>query len=220
MKLWKDAVWICSLVCVMSLISLFILKSCSSSGLAYDISIGVFSSAFVVFVLNFVNYFAERRKAIRFIIYRANSYAQKLGLFSSELTMHMEQLPSELDAESVNSLLTNEKLFESASRLCGEYSELLLFGDGFYPLVQDMCEINRKISKLLDDFSSINLIVSQYKFFYDRHNNPLTNSSFANDIKKFGSELWLLSFKNSANIVFPFTVLMNDLTKWYSRGML
>ena len=220
MKLWRNAVCLTLIVCIVSLILLFVFHSYIPLGIWYDISLGVFSSAFVVFILNFVTYFSERRKTINFITYRARNYAQELGLFSSELTLHMKQFPSELDAESVNSLLTNEKLYACANRLCEEYTELMLFGDGFFPIMRNLCDINNKISKLLDDFSSINCIVSQYKFFYDRHNNPLTNSSFANDIKKFAPELWLLSFNNSTNIVLPFTVLMNDLTKWYGRGML
>ena len=222
MKLWKNAVLLSLPVCVISLVLLFVLHSCAPSSLGYDISLGVFSSAIVVAMFNLVNYFSEKRKTIKIILLRVNNYTQWLHRFSSELALHLQQIDEKPDVKTINSILTNKNLFDFARRLSEEYFNVVLFGDGFYPIMQKSSGKNVLISQLLADLVSIQGVISKYKVFYERRANPKYYCFTQNEIVALFSDLWLLSFCNiKNNKVLPLTKLLSDLLKIFSKsGML
>lgn len=189
MREHRNAIFICITICILSFgfvicisfdivaflatlldrINMYFVENTKITKMIYDISLGVFSSAFVVLLTFLGAYRIDKRKVIGKLKYYCTEYIALLPLLQHEL-LNDDDKTKYIMGEVIEKIRSNEKVHDIVIQLLRIHDERLLNVAGYYPFLCKV-NINLDVKELICLFAEFNCAIQYFDFAYKQNRN-------------------------------------------------
>jgi len=186
MRIYRIGIKTCFLLCIISLACCLLFlglisssyndqtnndQSMTINNFAYDISIGIFASGFVVFLTYFVAYFIEKKKTIGKIKYYCSEYILELKNLIPLLIEISEDGAYKYNWENIKTIIEGDsKVNRIIQKQLRIYNDRLLNVEGFFPILKGNKK-NLQIHHLICMFAKVNGAVQYCNTAYELKNS-------------------------------------------------
>lgn len=179
MRIYRNGIYICLILCGGTFISLLCNILCSviwnvtMNGTVENILLGVFASAFVVLVTYIGAYLIEKKRTIGLLIHYCGAYIDELSRFIPMVLPISDDGHCKINWNSItNQIESDAATHEVVKRLCAIHSERLYTVDGFYPMFRKNTN-NLDVHRLFIMLAKVNTSLQYCDFAYNQKNNVM-----------------------------------------------
>ena len=187
MKTYRNSIWICIVTCIFSFFTMLLAKLCPTvlvvylgvtyanaiNDVLFNISLGIFCSAFVVAITYVGAYRIEKSRTIGQLILSCGDYVEELFNLFPLLADFSEKGKIKYSFEKTRCQVENSKeIHEIVQRLIRIYRESLHEREGFYPFLRSNI-FNLKVHQLELHFAKLNMYIQTLSIAYQLQNNDI-----------------------------------------------
>lgn len=175
MKTYKIGCIIALVLCLVAIIASFIFKYTFSIELLDDIFIGVFASAFVVFITYLTEYFIKKQEIICWSLHYGREYHNLYLEFLNDLFKGKYDNPTSFVSAAIEKIRFDKEINLCVKNLIRKNEETLVTVKGFFPFFK-ISKSNLEVMRLFFVLSDLNDIMVSFDYEYKVFNSIIYNT--------------------------------------------
>lgn len=246
MKTYRASIYLCFWICIISLallvgMALNIFSMLISNfeylykilydnkeigGLAYNITLGIFASAFIVLLTMLISYRYEKSKTIGKIKYYIALYIMELAeyimlIFGEQnisALLNDANLTEQMLMQASHNIINNKEIYIFSKDLIKIRDDFLFNTHGYFPMLKK-AKKNLVICKLLYYWTAVHCIVQKCNLVYRIHNNVIYRQDHdeAAETKEMLNGLTILAMEDNDQIYNNFISSYKKVLDYYPQ---